>query len=655
VNNYKHLFSEGRIGRLTLKNRYFMSPAETLYASASGEVTPQIIEFYRRRAMGGVGLIVLHSVQGNSHVDPLDPYAGSLRIDNNAYIPMLSDLVEAVHNEGSKIACLVSIGGGAKGAGEEYSDGVAKDKRRVAPSYIPRSKNQPECREITENEIKEIVENYGRCAWRAKAAGFDAFYIHALGSYLLAEFLSPLFNRRTDNYGGNAENRWRILFELIESCQRQAGKDFPLIVRLSVDEMHPDGRTLAESLEFLPRLEKMGVAALDVTAGLMDREHRQLPPIYVQPGINKAYLSEVRKVVGLPLINSGHLKDPRIAEEFLSEGIVDFVGISRGLIADPDLPLKVQNGEEERVRKCLSCNYCIGHRIMQRLPIRCAFNPYAGHETTDSEFIDKTPNPKRYVVVGAGPAGLEMSRMLALKGHTVDLYEAGPKLCAGQIEIASIPPCKGSLHNISDYYCEVFKGLPNLTVHLNSLFTEDMVNDAQCVFIATGARPLIPNIPGVSGENVVTAQEILSGRKSAGKKVVVLGGGQIGSETAHYLLEKDHEVTIVDQLPEIAMQEEPLTRAALLNILEDLKLKVHVNSKVEEICKNSVLLSDTTNGNRFSLQFDTAVVAFGTRSDNSLANTLRMHGVKVCVIGDANKVGNIATAISNAHYMAQKI
>ncbi|MBR1582359.1 MAG: FAD-dependent oxidoreductase [Spirochaetales bacterium] len=656
VDKYKNLFSEGRIGRLVLKNRYVMSPAETLYASVSGEVTPQIIEFYRRRAKGGVGLIILHSVQGNSHIDPLDPYAGSLRIDNNAYIPMMSDLVEAVHNEGAKIACLVSIGGGAKGAGEEYADVGASDRRRVAPSYLPESEGQPECRGLEKTEIKQIIENYGRCAWRAKVAGFDAFYIHALGSYLLAEFLSPLFNHRTDEYGGTAENRWRILFELIESCQRQAGKDFPIIVRLSLDEMHEQGRSLEESLEFLPRLETMGVAALDVTAGLMDVEHRSLPSMYTAAGINRPYLEAAKKVVGIPIIHSGHMKDPDLAERFLSEGVVDFISVSRALIADPDLPNKVMEGKGFAIRKCLSCNYCIGHRIMQRLPIRCAFNPYVGHESTESEEIPVASTKRRIIVVGAGPAGLEAARVLAKKGHQVDLFEKGNHFCCYQIEAAVMPPCKSSLSNISEYYEYELGSLENVHIHFNQEFTiSDAHNySADCIFIATGAQPIIPRIPGIDGENVVLSQNVLLEVSSTGKTVVVLGGGQIGAETAHYLANKGCDVSIVDQLPQIAVQEEPLTRGVLLHLLEEAGVKVFTGKRVVSLSEKAVSLIDFKSGKKEVLYFDTAVIAFGTKPDCSLFSSLKAEGFSVKVIGDALKVGNIATAIANAHYIAKE-
>lgn len=648
---YPHLYAEGRIGTVSIRNRVIMNPTETLYASAFGECTPQIIEFYRRRAKGGVGMIVLHSIQGNSAVDPLDPYAGSLRIDNDAYIPMLSDLTEAVHREGAKIAALVSIGGGARGNGEVYPEKDRDRAQRVGPSDLEETATQPKTRALTLDEIQRTVAAYGRCAWRARRAGFDAFYIHALGSYLLAEFLSPLYNHRTDAYGGSAENRWRIVFELVEACQREAGKDFPLVLRLSVDEMGEAGRGLEETLSFLPRLEQAGIAAFDVTAGLLDPLRRSFPPIYVEPDANRVFARAVKNVVSVPVINGGRLTDPQLAEAHLREGWSDFVGIARSLIAEPDWVNKVAAGREEELRRCLNCNYCIGQRIQKKLPIRCAFNPFAGREWTQHE----TPSPldETVLIVGAGPAGLEAAYTLGMRGCEVDLYEASKTLCGGQIQIASAPPCKQTLQNIARYYRAKLAPLSNVRIHLGVKVDPEMIRGAKAdtVLVATGAVPILPPIPGIDGANVMTADAVLRGAKT-GKSVVVLGGGQVGAETAHFLSERGKQVVLIEAISGIAVQEEPTTRGALLYLLQKNGVQMRPNEKVLCVSEGFVTTENTLTGERRKYPFDTAVAAFGMRPDMTLSKESIDGEKRIVRIGDAHRVGSVATAIREAHDVA---
>lgn len=643
---YPKLFSPAAIGNVSLKNRVVMGPTETLYATAIGEVTQPMIDYYTERARGGVGLIVLHSVQTCTDIDPIDPYAGSLRLDNDAYIPALRSLTESVHAQGAKIAVLASIGGGAMAKGERYlgkSDSL--NPSLVAPSAdVPGTRGRP-VRALTQEEIRSIVASYGQCARRAREAGFDLFFIHALGGYLLAEFLSPIFNHRTDSYGGPLENRARLLLELISSCQICAGKDFPLVVRFSVDECHPCGRTLEESEQLCTMLERAGVAALDVSLGYAETRKWRTASIYVDCSGTDAAIRAIKEKVSIPVFHQGKLNDPDRAEYVLQQNIADFVVLARGLIADPEWVNKVQTGRIKELRKCLCCNYCLANRIVKNLPLRCAFNPQAGRESLCHPSPGKAPFPKKVAIVGAGPAGLEAARILGWRGYKVDLYEEGKCLCAGQISLAGKPPCKGILQNIPQYYAAQLKKLPNVRVHFARRIRKEelMQLEASAIVIATGAQPIVPHIPGVDLPWVVTAQSVLAGRKT-GQRVLVAGGGQVGAETAHYLAQQGKEVLIVEQLPEIAGCEEPNTRQVLLQELEELGVQVRCQRRILSFGPEGVEMEWLCTGEKEVWSCDTAVLSFGTKPDDSFIEC-RVGSKPLYFIGDAAGGKTIKDAI----------
>lgn len=654
--SYKKLFSPGKIGKLTLKNRVIMGPTETLYASAFGEVTEPIIDYYEQRARGGVGMIVLHSVQGNTDVDPIDPYAGSLRLDNDVYIPMMSELTERVHQYGAKIAALVSVGGGARANGDRYI-GKPGDNVLVGPSSAACGAQGRLVRMLTVEEIQKMVEAYGKCARRARMAGFDAFYVHALGAYLLAEFLSPIFNSRTDEYGGSFENRSRLLFELVASCQRHAGKDFPLIIRFSVDELCEQGRTVEESIELAKRLEAIGVAALDLSVGFGERKSIRMPSIYVQPRTAESYIRKVRDSVSLPVVYQGKLNDPATAEKVLEDRLADFVLISRGFIAEPEWVKKVAEGRQDEMRNCLCCNYCLAKRIVNKLPLRCAFNPVAGRETAYRGGLVRASNPKRITVIGAGPAGLEATRVLAERGHTVDLYEATEEICGGQLRAAQQPPAKEIIQNIPAYYRVALAKNENVTIHLSCPVDEPMAlaMEADEFVIATGAKDWKPNIQGIDTADAVAATDVLLGKSDVGSNVVIAGGGQVGAETAHMLSELGKNVRIVEMQDRICNMEEPNTREALMAELEERHVEFLTSKRIVSVEKGKVCIEDVRDHSTAVLVCDTIVLAFGMQSEDALYHSLRKCGKTVHLIGDAEKVANIAHAIEQGFLLGNRI
>lgn len=651
---FPHLLSQGRIGNVTLPNRVIMGPTETLYASAMGEVTQPIIKYYEARAKGGAGMIVLHSIQGNTRIDPVDPYAGSLRLDNDAYIPMMRELTERVHRYGTKIAALVSIGGGARANGDRYLDNPGEEVL-VGPVAMEAGTKRRPVRQLTVEEIHQTVEAYGKCALRAKMAGFDAFYIHALGAYLLAEFLSPLFNTRKDGYGGSFENRFRLLFELLEACHRYAGKDFPCIVRFSVDELCEGGRTLEESVLLAQKLEEAGVAALDISVGFGERKSIRMPSIYVQPRTMESSIQRIKSSVHIPVIYQGRLNVPLVAEQVLEDGLADFVLISRGFIAEPEWGNKVAQGRMEEMRNCLCCNYCLAGRIVNKLPLRCAFNPLAGRE---SWRVEKVPSgqEKHIVVIGAGPAGLEAARVLGERGHRVDLYEASDCICGGQLLAAQQPPAKQILKNIPQYYETVLKKQSRIQLHLSTQVSGEMLFQwqADAYVIATGAVCWEPSIPGMELANRASAVDVLLGKAETGDRVLIAGGGQVGAETAHFLARQGKEVCVVEMQDRICAQEEPNTREALLTELEELGVQLRTNCRIVSMEQGRVQVQKH-DGALEAIACDSIVTAFGMKPERKLYEALEKSEKPVYLIGDANRVSNIAHAIEEGFLLGCRL
>ena len=660
---YEHILAPGSIGRMQLRNHVLMSPTETHFTSADGTLTWPEIDYYVQRARGGAALITTHQMQGNTKLDPIDPYPRSARVDDDAFIPMLSELTEAVHMEGAKISVLLSPGGGAQALGVPYdagSDGV-NDIPNVAPGTVECPVAKKKVRKLTVEEIKKTVEVYGKSCGRAKRAGFDAITIHAHCGYLIAEFLSPYFNDRDDEYGGNLENRARFLLELINACRRNVGASFPIIVRLAVDEGIGDaGRCLPETIELCKMLEKAGVDALDCGAGLFMTMPLICPTVYHEKGCFTSMTAEIKKAVSIPVIAQGRLQDPEVAEKVLADGKADFVAIGRGWIAEPDWVNKVKAGDLEGMRRCISCDHCIGDRISGNMTIRCTLNAMAGREHRFLNGYPKAEIKKTVAVIGAGPAGLEAIYRLAMRGHTVDLYDKADGLCGGsQMKSASTPPCKDNLKNIPNFYAAQFKRFDNIRIHLGVEITKDNLDEikADAVILATGAVPIVPPIPGLrENKKVLTANEVLADGAPVTGKVVIAGGGQVGVETAHYLAEKGFkDVSVIEMMPELSIDGELMTKLTLHPLLEKAGVRSYVSHQIRKINESSVTVLDMTANREFDIEFNTLINALGKRPLADLEAPLREKFDQCIVIGDALQRSNICTGIEGGFFAALKV
>jgi 2,4-dienoyl-CoA reductase-like NADH-dependent reductase (Old Yellow Enzyme family)/thioredoxin reductase len=656
---FEYLFKPGRLGTLELKNRIVMLPMGTLLAGEWGQVTEELIHWYARRAKGGAGLIIVEVCMAATAIDPLRLISRVLRADDDCYVPGLACLVDAVHENGAKIGICLNAGAGAQASGGPWIPGFGAVTRMqpVSPSGIPAygvaehgAVKQP--RSLTIEEIEKCIDLCGESARRLKKAGFDLLEIHAPHGYLIAQFLSPYFNKRTDKYGGSLDNRCRFLFEIIAAIRRMVGYDFPLTVRYSIDEAIEGGRDVRESQQIAKKLEEMGIHGISCSVGVYGANIPNIPPYYFPRG-SLAYLAEaIKEAVKIPVVAAGRLDDPELAEQILRDGKADFIGLGRGLIADPDWPQKAANGKVKEIRKCLACNDC-RIAIHTPRPIRCAVNPVAGREVK-YEVMRPAEMRKKVVIVGGGPAGMETARVAVLKGHKVILFEAKNEL-GGMLNLGSTPPHKEILKSITEYYARELDRL-GVDVRMGKKATTDLIirEDPDCVIVATGGVALIPDIPGIDKAIVVTALDALSCAKRTGQEVIVAGGGAVGCEVANYLAQQKKKVTIVEMLDTVGLDMDSWIWKHLSAELEKRNVKIMTSMKIDEITDQGIIVIDR-NCNKIFLKSDNVVLALGLRGSNDLSGKLEGKVKKVFTIGDAKLPRRIRESISEGYITAYNL
>lgn len=655
---FEYLFKTGRFGSLELKNRIVMPPMMTILSGMWGEVTSETIAWYARRAKGGAGLIVVEPCFVATAIDPIRPSARVLRGDDDCYIPGLACLTEAVHENGAKIGIQLHAGGGAQAYGSPWNPGLqgVQNITPVSPSGVPAygalqygTVRKP--RELTIEEIEKIVELCGDAAGRFRRADFDLIEINAHEGWLIAQFLSPYFNKRTDKYGGHLDHRCRFLLEIIVAIRKAVGPDFPITVKYSIDEFIDGGRHVEESQMVAKKLEEEGVDGICCSLGVVGSKIPPIPP-YNFPRRSLDYLFEAIKAsVNIPVLALFNLDDFEVAEQILKDGRADFIGIGRGLIADPDWSQKVAGGRIGEIRKCIACNAC---RIIHNAhPIRCAINAAAGRENK-YDVINRCEAPKKVVVVGGGPAGMEAARVAALKGHQVVLFEASNAL-GGMLKLGSMPPHKEIFMAITEYYSRELNRL-GVVLGFGRKATAELIMQEKpdIIIIATGGIPLIPNIPGIGKNIVTTALDILAGKKEVGEEVIVAGGGSIGLEVGNFLAQQDKKVTIVEMLEMVGLDMERYTLNVLLAELAERDVKILTSVKVDEITDDGVVVIDKDR-NKTLHKADTVVLALGLTQLESLAGELKGKVKEVYTIGDAKLPRRIIEAISEGFVTAYNL
>lgn len=632
---------------MEVKNRLVMAPMGTNLASQQGEATPSLISYYAARARGGVGLIITDDTTVTSSAIY---HPNGLRLHEDCLVQSWKNLTQAVHAHGAKIAPqLIHPSFNAPSA----FSGV----QPVAASPIPSRRFREIPRELAVDEIEKIIEQFGEAARRAQEAGCDAVQIHcAHVHHLLGSFLSPLYNKRTDAYGGSLEGRLRLPLEVIRRIRSKVGPGFPILIRISGDELQPGGRTIEESQYIAPILVQAGVDAIQISAGTGNNFWVVVPPTG-SPQAPNAYLAEqIKREVDVPIICVGRINHPWVAENLLQSGKADMVAMGRALVADPELPNKAARGDWDEIAPCVGDSMCLVFVQMEQ-KISCLINPVAGREEEAS--LPPATTPKKVLIIGGGPAGMEAARVAALRGHQVTLMERTSKL-GGQLLLASFPPMKQEYTCIIQYLTHQVKKA-GVQVELNRAVDPEVVSSfqPQVIIMATGAVPLVPDIPGIDKKHVVTAWDVLAGRTLVGPKVIVVGGGKVGCETADFIAHpvddltlKGNRVTIVEMLENIALDEKSMARSLLIQRLKGKGVEIIVGAKVIEILPDGVKY--LKEGREETLRsMDHIVLAMGAKSEKILSE--KVTGIPVFIIGDAKHPRTAVEAIAEGWEIGRKI
>lgn len=645
--DYSCLFTPFKIGNMEVKNRIGISPMGTNSAFTNGRKDAQEIDYFIERAKGGAGIIYMGCQMLNEKIAQ-----GSMEgyLDTYTVLPSLTSVCDGVHRYGAKIVCQISPGTGRNAFPDTFGNPP------MSASAIPSVFNPDVlCHALTKEEIAQMMEMFKFSAGVAKDAGYDAIEIHAHAGYLIDQFMSPVWNKRTDEYGGSPENCARFPKEIVEAIKSVVGNTMPVIFRISLDHRFEGGRTLEDSVKLLKVLEEAGVDAFDIDAGCYETLDYIFPPSYLGESCMSYVCETARRAVSVPLINAG-THNPDTAVELIESGNCDFVNFGRALIADPYLPKKLLEGHPEDVRPCLRCNeYCIGRIWNNHTKLSCAVNPQAMEEVRFE--IKKTDSPKNVVVIGGGPGGMEAARVAAIEGHNVTLFEKGAKLggVMGDICTASF---KQNIKKLTKWY-EVQLEKLGVKVCLNTEIKGDekILEECDNIIIGCGAKPLVPNIPGINGDNVVTMLDAHRDEtKIKGENIVICGGGASGLDGALELAgEKGKKVTVVEMLPECGKDVFFINKITLFRKLAENNVTLLTNTKVLSIDENGVTV-ENKDGNKETIKADTVISAFGMRPDLSTVDIIKSkYHTKTRVVGDSNRLGKIGEAVRDGFYAATSL
>ncbi len=636
---FRKVFEPTSIGQMQLKNRIVMPPIGTSYAEEGGAVGQRTLDYYEGRARGGVGLIIVEGSAPN----PQRTMSHQASLGDDKLIPRWQKLTDVAHKYNARIAIQIMH------STMENWDGKAV---QVSPSpvIVPTRVmgvlgELPH--ELTEEEIAERVGWFASAARRAREAGFDGAEIHGAHQYLVAAFLSSATNQRKDKYGGSVENKARFLVEILQAVREEVGPDFPVWVRLNAREWGVEnGITIEETKQVVPLAVEAGAQAIHVS-GYGAGSYITTAPISDTPGFLVPLAEEVKKLANVPVIAVGRL-DLELGERVLEEGKADLIAIGRRLMADPDLPNKVAEGRLDEVIPCIGCMECIERLAFDERGegVTCVVNPTMGKERAYQ--IKPAGKVKNVVIVGGGPAGMQAAIVAARRGHRVTLFERDAKL-GGQLNIAALPPFKDDIFPWINYLASQVEKA-GVEVKLNTDATAEIVAEGNpdAVVIATGGTPAMPDIPGIDKPNVVTAQDVLSGKAKAGQRVVIIGGGMVGCETGHYLAKQGKTVTVIEILKRMANDMFPMTRRRLMDGLRSKKVTLLTSVTCEGVREDSIRVT-TAEGKKETIQADTVIIAVGYKANTRLYKALEGKVPEIHCIGNSSQPRRILEAIDEGY------
>ncbi len=642
---FQHLFTPGRIGNIEVRNRIVMLPMTMGYSEADGTVGERFITYFAERAKGGAGLIIIpfSPLNAGSHMAP--------GVSDDRYLPGIRRLTAAIQSHGAKAACQLITA---------YSMVFGDNPPElVGPSPFPNKLMRGTPRALTVEEIHGLVEGYGKAARRAREGGFDALEFIVGAGYILNRFLSPISNQREDEYGGSPENRMRIILEVIASIRKEAGEDIPLGVRLNVEEQMPGGYTIDDAKIIARALEQAGVNFINTYTGWHESSIPTVAP-FVPKGAFAILSEKIRGAVSIPVIAANRINDPFTAERILANGQADFIGMGRALIADPYLPNKAKDGRIEEIVTCLACGNCLSDiMVVYKDPhcgasASCTVNPFAGKEV--KYVASPAAKSKKVFIAGAGPAGMEAAMIAAERGHKVTLFEKENEP-GGWLRIGCLPPHKGDIANLS-------RSLAARARKAGAEFRLGSALDARIVelehpdvlVVAVGATPIVPDIPGIGGTNVVSAEDVLTEKKKVQGRIIIIGGGLVGCETAEFLVTKGQgitSVTVLEMMDRLAPTVSSSYRPFFLGMLKMLGIRLEKQTVVEEVTGTGVKVN--RQGTPEFIEADAVILAAGLRVDPKTVEEFQGKAREVYAVGDCVRPRMIREALEEGLIVGLKI